>query len=160
MTTPFLVLATWLRNRSQDPGVLEPGNVMIPFVWRVGMGIVGAVTVLVSLLLFVQPELMIAAWPWQLTPLTARVLGAMFALPGLVGLGIALDSRWSAARLILQAQAFSILFILISAARAWGDFDRANPIAYGFTAGLALLLAAIVVFFRLMRSRVVTGDGS
>ena len=50
---------------------------------------------------------MIAVWPWTLTPLTARVAGAMFALPGLVGLGIALDRRWSAARIILQAQAIS-----------------------------------------------------
>ena len=52
----------------------------------------------------------------MLTPLTARVVGAMFALPGVVGLGIALEPRWSAARILLEAHACSIAMILIAAA--------------------------------------------
>ncbi len=73
MTTPFLVVATWLRNRVTDPGIADPDDAVIPVLWRWAMGIVGALTIVVSLLLFVQPSLMIAVWPWQLTPLTARV---------------------------------------------------------------------------------------
>ena len=153
MTTPFLVLATWLRNRATDPGIADPNDVMILVPWRWGMGIVGAITITVSMLLFLQPALMISVWPWQLTPLTARVTSAMFALPGLVGLGIARDPRWSSARLILQTQAFSILFILISAVRAWAEFNQSNPVTYLFVGGLALLLIGIIAFYLFMESR-------
>lgn len=152
-TTPFLVIGTWLRNRRTDPGTPDSDDVIIPAAWRWAMGAVGALTFAVSLLLFIVPTLMISVWPWQLTPLTARVAGAMFALPGLVGLGIALDSRWSNARLILQTQAFSILFILISAARAWSEFNPARPGTYLFTGGLAGLLLGIAAFYASMESR-------
>ena len=110
-------------------------------------------TLLISVLLFVSPERMIALWPWTLSPLTARVASAMFALPGLVGLGIALDQRWSAAQLILQAQALSIALILLAAWRAWGEFDPANPAALLFVGGLAGLLVGIFLFYVWMAAR-------
>jgi hypothetical protein len=153
MTTPFLVIATWLRNRSVDPGTAAPDDVVIPIFWRWLMGIFGVTTALVGLILFLQPSLLIAVWAWKLTPLTARVLGAMFALPGVVGLGVAVDSRWSNARLILQSQAFSILFIIISAVRAWGDFNPSNPVTYFFVGGLVFMLIAIAAFQLFMESR-------
>src|SRR5947209_13562967 len=138
-TTPFLVFAVWLRNRRTDPGTAEPNEVIIPQVILLFIGVVGVITLTVSVLLFLQPSLMIRQWPWMLSPLTARVLGAMFALPGIVGLGIAAEKRWSAGRIILEAQAFSILMILIAAAFAWGDFDQSNPVTWLFVGGLAFL---------------------
>jgi hypothetical protein len=146
-TTPFLVLAVWLRNRTTDRGTAEPGEVIIPQVIRLFIGVVGVITLAVSLLLFLQPALMIRLWPWMLTPLTARVVGAMFALPGVVGLGIALEQRWSAARIILEAQAFSIVMILIAAARAWSDFEQSNLITWLFVGGLSFLVVALAVLY-------------
>ena len=52
-----------------------------------------AVIIIPFLLLFLSPQAMIAVRPWTPTPLTARIVGVVFALPGLVGLGIALDKR-------------------------------------------------------------------
>jgi hypothetical protein len=149
-TTPFLVFAVWLRNRATDPRMAEPNEVMIPHVIRLCIGVVGTVTLAISLLLFLQPNLMMRQWPWMLTPLTARVVGAMFALPGVVGLGIALEKRWSAARIILEAQVFSIVMILIATARAWGDFTSSNAITWLFVGGLSLLLVAIVALYASM----------
>ena len=146
-TTPFLVIFVWLANRSHDKHRAEPGDILLPVMARVIIGCVGAVTLLVSALLFLFPQIMIQAWPWTLTPLTARVLGAMFTLPGIVGLGIAFEPRWSAARIILQSQCFSILMILIAAARAWGDFQPANPITWFFIGGLAGLLILLVLLY-------------
>ncbi len=146
-TTPFLVLAVWLRNRTTDPRTAESNEVIIPQVIRLFIGVVGVITLAVSLLLFLQPALMIHLWPWTLTPLTARVVGAMFALPGLVGLGIALEKRWSAARIILEAQAFSILMILIATARAWSDFGQSNAITWLFVGGLSFLLIALATLY-------------
>jgi hypothetical protein len=150
---PFLVLAVWWFNRRMDPLLLAPDDVALPRLFRWLVGVVGVISVVFALLLFVQPDLMIAVWPWKLTPLTARVVGAMFALPGIVGLGIAVDRRWSAARIILQAQAFSILVILIAAARAWGDFDPSNPPSFLFVGGLAGLLVGIAALYIIMEIR-------
>ncbi|MBE2197983.1 MAG: hypothetical protein IAE79_05185 [Anaerolinea sp.] len=152
MTTPFLVIATWLRNRRRDPGTPDKADALIANSWRWLMGAVGAITVVTSLLLFLQPAMMIDVWPWTLTPLTARVISAMFALPGLVGLGIAWDARWSAAKLILQSQGFSIVFILIGVIRAWEEFDPDNIVTFLFTGGLLFLLVGIAIFYWRMES--------
>jgi len=152
-TTPFLVLAAWLLNCSLDPQRPAPGEAQIAFPVRVIMGLFGALTLPVSLFLFFSPALTAALWPWALTPLTARVVGAMFALPGLVGLGIAFDARWSAARVILQAQAFSILIILLAALRAWGDFNPGSAGTYLFLGGLVAMLLTIAGFYVFMETR-------
>ncbi len=146
-TTPFLVFAVWLRNRMTDPGTAEPDEVIIPQVIRLFIGGIGVITLAVSVLLFLQPTLMIRLWSWLLTPLTARVVGAMFALPGVVGLGIALEKRWSAARIILESQAFSIVMILIATARAWSDFEQSNLSTWLFVGGLSFLLVALAVLY-------------
>jgi hypothetical protein len=146
-TTPFLVFAVWLRNRTTDPGTAESNEVIIPQVIRLFIGVVGVITLAVSLLLFLQPALMIRLWPWMLTPLTARVAGAMFALPAVVGLCIALEQRWSAARIILEAQAFSIVMILIATARAWSNFDQSNLSTWLFVGGLSFLLVALAALY-------------
>jgi hypothetical protein len=76
----------------------------MPRLVRLVIGIVGGLTLLTSIFLFLQPGFMISTWPWQLTPLTARVMGALFALTGVGELSIALDVRWSATRIALQSQ--------------------------------------------------------
>lgn len=150
---PFLVIGAWWRNRRYDPGTPDADDARIPRAWRWAIGCFGVVTLVFCLLLFLQPAVMIAAWPWKLTPLTARVEAALFALPAVVGLGVALDPRWSSARLVVQAQACSIVFILVAAARARSEFDPANPGTYLFVGGLALTLAGIVAVHFLMEAR-------
>jgi hypothetical protein len=152
-TTPFLVVGVWWLNRRADPGTPEPGEAILPTWLRWLIGIVGAASVVVALLLFIQPGVMIAAWPWTLTPLTARTAGAMFALPGVVGLAVATDRRWSSARIIFESQALSIILILVAAARAWTEFNFAQPLAWLFLVQLAGLLILIVVLYVLMQVR-------
>jgi hypothetical protein len=155
-TTPFLVLAVWLLNRTHDSRKIEPDDRVLSPTIRVIIGMIGGITLLISLFLFLSPLLMISIWPWTLTPLTARVVGAMFALPGVVGLGIALEPRWSAARIILQAQAFSILMILIAAGRAWADFNPDKISTWFFITGLTGLLILIFGFYYWMETGKVT----
>jgi hypothetical protein len=150
LTTPFLVFGAWWFNRRTDPRTPDANEAIIPYRLRWLLGFVGALTLIISLLLFLFPQAMIVVWPWTLTPLTARVVGAMFALPGLVGLGLALDQRWSAARVILNAQAISIAFILFAALRAWRDFNPANLATWLFIGGLGALLAGIIGLYVLM----------
>jgi hypothetical protein len=146
-TTPFLVLAVWLINRRHEIHQENNDERIIPATARAMIGVIGGITLLISLFLFLSPQTMVTIWPWSLTLLTARVVGAMFALPALVGIGIALERRWSAARIILQSQSFSILLILIGVGRAWGEFKPANLSTGLFTGGLSGLLILIAWFY-------------
>ncbi len=153
LTTPFLVVGTWLRNRQTDPGTPESKDLILSMPIRYAVGAVGGITIIVGILLFLKPDFMISVWGWTLTPLTARVCGGMFALPGLVGLGMAFDPRWSSARIILQSQIFSIAFILLAAAISWGDFDPSKPVTWMFVGGLAFLLVTLPILYFFMESQ-------
>jgi hypothetical protein len=150
-TTPFIVLAVWLRNRTQDSGYIDRQEITLPFPARLLIGAFGAITLSIGLFLFIAPAIMVKLWPWTLTLLTARVMGAMFALPGIVGLGVAADERWSAARLILQSQSFSILLILLASVVAYRDFDWSKPASWLFTGGLAAMLLSILTLYLFMQ---------
>jgi len=157
-TTPFIVIAAWLRNRALDPVHRQSGDPAIPPLARLLIGAFGVITLGISVLLFFRPSLMIGVWPWALSPLTARMVSAMFALPGLVGLGVALDERWSAAQVILQAQAFSILLILVAVVRAWHEFDQSRAGTWLFVGGLVGMFVAIVLLYLYMQSKGGIGD--
>lgn len=153
-TTPFIVLIVWLRNRTTDPLTPTKNEVLLPKTIRFGFGMIGGVTLLVAILLFFRPDWMISVWPWQLTPLTARVVGAMFALPGMVGLGIAMDQRWSSARIILQSQGTSILLILIATVVNWASLDTLKPGTWLFISGLTIILFSILLVYVFFESRI------
>ena len=141
------------RNRGQDDNQVASSDPLLPKAVRVGIGVIFAVPLLVCVALFAVPEKALGLWPWSLSPLTARVVAAMFSLPGVVGLGIAMDPRWSSAKIILQAQAFSIALILIAAARAWADFSQPGLAAWLFVGGLGSMLMGILVLHAIMDSR-------
>ncbi|MBI5351084.1 MAG: hypothetical protein HZB50_00435 [Chloroflexi bacterium] len=152
-TTPFIVFALWLRNRRQDTNQPEENDAVIPQTLRFVIGAVGVITQAIAIFLFLNPALMIKLWPWSLTPLTSRVMAAMFSLPGIVGLGMALDDRWSSAKIILQSQGFSILLILFAVFRTRAEFNWGTPGSWLFTCGLAGMLAGIIVFYIYFNTR-------
>jgi hypothetical protein len=141
-TTPFLVLIVWLRNRRTDSHVPDANDFLVPLPIRLSVGIVGVITLLISIFLFLQPALMISVWPWRLTPLTARVMGALFALTGAGELSIALDVRWSAVRIALQSQIIGIAAIGLATVFSWSNFNQANPLTWVFIASILFLLVA------------------
>ncbi|GAC1350704.1 MAG: hypothetical protein NVSMB27_35750 [Ktedonobacteraceae bacterium] len=77
-----------------------------------------------------------------MTPLTARVMGALFALTGVGELGIALDARWSAVRIALQSQMIGIAAIGLAMVFSWSNFHQANPLTWIFIAIILFLLVA------------------
>ncbi len=149
-TTPFLVWGVWFANRRRAtaPG---PDDVLLPPAARTVMAATGALAVGAGLFLFLLPQRSIANWPWTITPLTSRVLGAIFML-GLAGLGVLADARWTAARLMLHVQVFMLTLILVAAARAHADFDGSNPMTWLLLGGfLAALVSAAALTFTMER---------
>ena len=144
--TPVLVPAIWWMNHS-NPSLRKdsPPDISTPVAYL--MGIVGALTLLTGLVLFVMPELLIPVWPWTLTPLTARVIGSWFTLPGLVDLGIAVNRRWRNVRLVLESQLVGLALILVGLMRGLGDLQLNNPLAWGFIAAISLLALGLLLFY-------------
>jgi hypothetical protein len=150
-TTPLLVFAVFFRNqREYDSGADSSGR--IGSVAAGAFVLVGVTSMAMCLFLYLFPARAVAVWPWQLTPLTARMLGAIFAL-GVAGIGAWWERRWSAMRILLQVAGFMLVLILIAAARAHTEFDTSNPLTWLFLVGFVLTTAALVVLYVRMESR-------
>jgi hypothetical protein len=142
-TLPFVIPVVWYLNQQANRGLQLAAERPFSRGLRRVIGAVGVVMLAASLLLLAFPQWMIPAWPWALTPLTARVMAAMFALPGLVGLGVAREGRWSSASILFQSQALSILFILIAVAIRRDEIQWRQPGSWTFLAGLLVVLGLI-----------------
>ncbi len=118
ITTPVLVLIAMIVNRGEDDGSPEGDDVTIPAAWRYVLALVGAAASVTGLVLFAVPSLLIETWAWEVTPLTARVVGFVLTLPGFVNLWMLWDDRWSAFRWVFQAQLVSLACIVLALARA------------------------------------------
>jgi hypothetical protein len=153
VVTPILVPLLWLRNRATDPGTLEPGDVTVPAPVRAAALVVGLGLVGTALSMFLFPSTFMSIWPWSLTPLTTRVIAGWFALPGVLALMYATDTRWGAWRIVLQSQALGVALILLGAARAWGEFRQDAPMTWVFVGGLSGLLVALVALYVTMELR-------
>jgi hypothetical protein len=153
LVTPVLVPLVWYRNSRTDPRTPEADDVLIPAPVRAVLAIAGAALFGIAVFLLVSPNLMIALWPWVLTPLTAQVVGGWFALPSVVAALMALDSRWSAVRLTLQSQLIGLALILVGVVRAWGDFDKSNPFTSLFVGAIAALFVGLLALDIAMRRR-------
>ena len=138
-TAPFLVVAAWLANRAVEatPRDDEP---RIGEVARWVIGGVGLATVLTGILMFVAPRTMIGVWPWPLTPLTCRVVGAIFCL-GSAGLGVVRDPRWLTVRLMLQVEVLMVALMAVGAVRAREELLTDRPLTWLLLGGFAAALA-------------------
>jgi hypothetical protein len=151
-TTPFLITAVFLLNRRQesppgpDEAVVSAGTARV-------IGSIGVLAGVMSVFLFVFPQRAIAVWPWTLTPLTSRVMGAIFAL-GIAALGAFADRRWRAMRIMVQVEVLMLVLILVGGARAAGDLDASNLLTWFFAFGfVGLLVASVALYVRMERRR-------
>ena len=96
-TTPVILVVIFMRNQRLDEVGETPGLELPPS--AAAFIVAGAVlSALMSASLYLFPDRLITVWPWTLTELTARMLGAIFAL-GIAGFGVLRDRRWSSARI-------------------------------------------------------------
>lgn len=150
--TPVAVPALWWINRRRDPGTLESRDVILPTPLRTALIVFGGVLAAIALVMFVLPELVIDVWPWSLTPLSARTVAAFVMLPAVAWLVMAVDRRWSAARVMVATVALGLAMLLIAVWRAWPDFDQANWLTYIYVAGLAGTLLGLIAMSVWMES--------
>jgi hypothetical protein len=151
-TTPALIFWVFLVNRRHDAPATRDDLLLPVGISRI-IAVLGGLSVFTGAFLFLFPNQAVTTWPWQLTPLTSRVLGAIFCL-GVAGLGALFDRRWSSARVLLQVAALMLALIVVAGARATGEFDSANAMTWLISGGFVAVLAAIIVLSLRMDARV------
>ncbi|WP_456846978.1 hypothetical protein [Cellulomonas sp. P5_C6] len=146
LTTPFLIAWVWWRNRPHDAPASQT-DLLLPGPAAGAIGAVGALALVTGLFLFVVPAAAVTIWPWPLTPLTARVMGAVFCL-GSAGIGAFRERRWSSARIPVQVALVMLVLLLVAGVRARAELDPAGPLTWlvvvGFV-GLTVLTVALYV---------------
>jgi len=156
-TTPVLVLAAFVHNQREFDAAPDSSG-------RIGAAAAGALvlsgaaSIAMCVFLYLFPSRAVAVWPWHLTPLTARMLGAIFALGG-AGIGAWWERRWSAIRILLQVAAFMLILILIAAMRAHLQFGPSKVLTWVFLVGFTLTTAALAVLYARMEFRSAPGQG-
>ncbi len=151
--TPFLVPLIWWRNQKTDSGVHAPDDPVVPIMVRRVALIAGTVMVLLGVLVFVVPTIAINAFPWKLTPLTARIIGGWVMLPGIGGIVLSREARWSSWRVLIEAFTIAILLFALALPRAWNEL---NPSSIGTWVLLAIVAGGLVggpVLYAYMQTR-------
>ena len=151
VVTPFLIPILWWRNRVTDPGTPEADDIIVPDSARWMLGSLGAVLLGFAAFAFLAPERFAEMWVWQLTPLTARILGGWLVLLGSGGLIISQDIRWSAWRVGLESIGIWQILVLIAAFINPSDFP--GGLLNWYLIAVAVVVMGMVILYVMMESR-------
>jgi len=104
-------------------------NPPMPALYRL-VFLVVALVVFAGAGLFFVPDLVIARWPWSLTPFNTRFLGAVYLSELLAVVVAVVVSRWAPGRLLLpQAVAFTAVVTVTSLVNL-NRFDPQRPVTW------------------------------
>jgi hypothetical protein len=142
IVTPFLV--PWLVGRNHNL-FGAPDGPPLPRALQLTLGITGGALLAVGLLFLAAPQVAIDSWPWLLTPLTARVTGAVIGMYATVWLAIAVHNTWAGARIPLQSQVIGLAFLLLALVRGQDVIDwGALAVVIAAVAAAMLVTSAVL----------------
>lgn len=142
---PFLVPWLVARNHRRYGA---PSGLPLPRTLAAVLGVVGGALAVVGVLFLIVPDVAVDTWPWPLTPLTARVVGAVLAMYGTVWLAVAVHRTWAGARIPLEAHAIGLAFLLLAIVRGDDVVDWANALTIVIVAAAAAMLVASALLSR------------
>jgi hypothetical protein len=138
-TAPFLVIGAWLANRRYAAAVADGDDLLRPVERALVTG-VGVLALATGIWMFVDPSAVIPLWPWPLTPLACRVVGATLCLGG-AGAGVWVDPRWTSLRLMLQVEVLMLGLMLAAAVRARDELIASHALTWPLLIGTLAVLA-------------------
>lgn len=131
------VLILQLRTPGGDP----PAGQRLPGWLRATASLQAAVMVAFGALLYVTPEAAPLIWPWPLTPLAGRAVGAWLLGLGVAAAQVTLEAAWSRVRPVAAACVAFALLQGVALARYPGLPNWAGLNAWLYTGFLLSLLA-------------------
>lgn len=144
LITPVAVPFLWWRNRTTAAQDLEERDVRFSRWLRMVLGIAAGGAILAFVIVYAIPSILITLAPWKLTELTARVFAGWSILTLASVVSIAIDGRWSATRILMQAAMVGLILTLLALPRMWCDLDHANPMSLVFIAGIIATLVGFL----------------
>lgn len=150
--SPFLIFGLWLYNRQTDPMTPQTGDLIVPNMIRLAVRVIGAILALITIAGFLAPNLLIQIWPWELTPLTARVLSGWISLLGFGSLYLSSEQRWSSWTIVLETVGIWEILILIGGLIHAQDL-KAGWLNWLFVLILLQLISMIILCFNMETHR-------
>jgi hypothetical protein len=146
VVTPVLIPWLWWKNKPVDSGDLEEMDSFVPDYIRGLIRLFGAGMILLSLVGLFLPSFFTQIWPWQITPLTARILAGWGVLLGVSDLTISNDRRWSSWRVgAISIGLWHVLFI-IGAIIHRQDFNNGLWLNW-FTTMIIIITAFVIILY-------------
>ena len=151
IVSPFLIPALWIYNRRTDTNEPEESDVTVPATAQFVLRLFGVRVLFLVTICYLVPSLIIPIWPWELTPLTARVLCGWLSVIGTLSLVNSFDTRWTSWRASFEGIfiAYSLIFVAVFMNPA----DFKTSIVNWFTLFMAVMLISIFIFYVSMESR-------
>ena len=138
---PPIFVAAYLWHQSKAPSSSAESNDTLPL-WlkRLFVSLGGFLTIGAALVFFF-PNLLIPAFPWQLTPLTARSLSGWLIVIGAVMLTMSLENNRTRARLATPMFILILPALLLQMLRYADQVDWRNTVLW-----IGLILFAVIGF--------------
>jgi hypothetical protein len=131
-----IVLVLQLRAAGAD----EPRRNPLPPWLRVILGLHAVVLLAFGFVLFVAPSSALSLWPWTLTPLTARIMGAWLLGLGLAAAQANAENDWGRVAVATHMYAFLGILEFVALLRYPKTIDWAQPAALMYVLFLASVL--------------------
>lgn len=93
ITVPIALGILWALQTRQ-PGIDPPRGITLPMGMRVTLIVQGAVMVIFGVAMLLFPEMTIPLWPWKLSALTSRAIGAWGVGIGVIATHAAWENDW------------------------------------------------------------------
>jgi hypothetical protein len=129
-----LLLIVFLIFQFRIPGNHLPAQSALPLWWRSIFGISGIIILAVGIALMVTPKVMGSFWPWAITPLTGRAIGAWFIGSGTVIMGMLREKDCTRIEKGLLTAIVLGLLHMIVLARYPGEVKWHTPYAWAYLA--------------------------
>ena len=151
IVSPFLIPALWIYNRRTNTTEPEESDVTVPAIAQLVLRLFGGLVLILVTICYLVPSLIIPIWPWELTPLTARVLCGWLSVIGTLSLVNSFDPRWTSWRASFEG--IFIAYSLIFVAAFMNPADFKTSLVNWFTLLMAVMLISIFIFYLSMEAR-------
>ena len=148
---PFALPVMFILNRREDPGVTS-ADILLPAGLRVVLPVVGAFSALYGLLLIFENKAVLDAWPWQLTPLMAKVIGGWLLFISTGILWTAVEARYAAYRYYFPVAAFWFTLLLAASIANREDFNDGLSQPLYFAALTTAIVGSLGIYVLMERS--------
>jgi hypothetical protein len=150
---------SWLLVAQQRQAQPDPARVAPLASWaRVVLALQAAVMLVLGVLMLLVPQAMLGAWPWELTPLTSRAIGAWAIGIGTIAAHAAWENDWWRLRPMMLSYTLLGLLQITSVLRYPTDFDWSRVAGVVYVLFLAtILLLGGYGWWKTQRARQATG---